>query len=399
MTPLSLDGEAHGEVKEVTLKLYEYQAKQFFSQRKIPIPEGTVCETPEEARLACEKLAGEVVLKSQVLVGGRGKAGGIKFPKDPQEAFQMAVELLSKPLKGVRVERILVERRLDIEKEYYLGIITDTDHACPLLMFSAEGGMDIEDLARTRPGSIQRVLIDPFRGLPTYRVRYPLKEAGVPAPLIDPLIRIATELYRLYVDLDGELIEINPLVITREGKPVAADAKLNIDSSALYRQPAVPKPEQKSVEARASAVQLSYVQLDGNIGILSNGAGLTMATMDHIHLEGGRPANFLDCGQRIMEQGVRDGLNFILESPAVTAIFINIFAGGPRCDVIAQKIVEAVDELESRGGMRVPVVTCLQGRFMEEGRRILMATQSKKLEQAETIEEAVRRVVELGARR
>jgi succinyl-CoA synthetase beta subunit len=199
--------------------------------------------------------------------------------------------------------------------------------------------------------------------------------------------------------MDGELIEINPLAITRNGKPVAADAKFNIDNSALYRQPAAPKPEQKSVEARAAAVQLSYVQLDGNIGIISNGAGLTMATMDHIHLEGGRPANFLDCGQRIMEKGVRDGLHFILENPEVTAIFINIFAGGPRCDVIAQKIIEAIDELESRGEMSVPVVACLQGRFVEEGRRILSTSKSKRLEQADTIEEAVRRTVELGARR
>ncbi len=381
------------------MKLYEYQAKQFFGQRKIPIPEGTVCETPEEARLAYEKMGGDVVLKSQVLVGGRGKAGGITFPQSSDEAYQMTSELLSKPLKGVQVERVLLERRLDIEKEYYLGIITDTDHARPLLMFSTEGGVDIEELARTRPGSIMRVLINPFLGLPTFQIRYPLKEAGVAVPLIDPLIRIASELYRLYWDMDGELIEINPLVITRDGKPVAADAKFNIDNNALYRQPTVPKPEQKSVEARAAAVQLSYVHLDGNIGIISNGAGLTMATMDHIHLEGGKPANFLDCGQRIMEQGVRDGLNFILESPRVTAIFINIFAGGPRCDVIAQKILEAVDELESQGRMRVPVVACLQGRFVEEGRRILSTSKSKGLEQTNTIEEAVRRVIELGAQK
>ena len=381
------------------MKLYEYQAKQFLGQKKIPIPEGTVCETAEEARLAFEKLGGNGVLKSQVLVGGRGKAGGIKFPKNADEAYQMTAELLSKPLKGVRVEKVLLERRLDIEKEYYLGIITDTDHACPLLMFSAEGGVDIEELARTRPDSIKKVWVDPLQGLPLFKVRYPLKDAGAPVPLIDPLIRIATELYRLYWEMDGELIEINPLVITRDGKPVAADAKFNIDNSALYRQPAAPKPEQKSVEARAAAVQLSYVQLDGNIGIISNGAGLTMATMDHIHLEGGRPANFLDCGQRIMEKGVRDGLHFILENPEVTAIFINIFAGGPRCDVIAQKIIEAIDELESRGEMRVPVVACLQGRFVEEGRRILSTSKSKRLEQADTIEEAVRRTVELGARR
>lgn len=378
------------------MKLYEYQAKQLFSQRKIPIPEGSVCESAEEVRNAFERMDGNVVLKSQVLVGGRGKAGGIKFPKNAGEAHQMASDLLSKPLKGVQVERILVERKLDIDKEYYLGIITDTDHACPLLMFSAEGGMEIEELARTKPEAIKKVLIDPLMGLPTFKVRYPLKDAGVPVPLIDPLIRMATELYRLYWDMDGELIEINPLVITRDGKPMAADGKFNIDNSALYRQPAAPKPEQKSVEARAAAVQLSYVHLDGNIGIISNGAGLTMATMDHIFIEGGKPANFLDCGQRIMEQGVRDSLNFLLENPKVTAIFINIFAGGPRCDVIAQKIVESVDELEKQGRMKVPIVACLQGRFMEEGRRILSTSKSKMLEQADTIEEAVQKVVQIG---
>lgn len=381
------------------MKLYEYQAKELFSQKKIPVPQGIVCETPEEARLAFEKMGDDVVLKSQVLVGGRGKAGGIKFPKVADEAYKMASELFSKPLKGVQVEKVLVEKKLDIEKEYYIGIITDTDHACPLLMLSAEGGVEIEELARTKPDSIKKILIDSFQGLPAFKVRYHLKEAGVPTTLIDPLIKIATELYYLYWEMDGELIEINPLVITREGKLFAADAKFNIDNSALYRQPMIPKPEQKSIEARAAAVKLSYVQLDGNIGIISNGAGLTMATMDHIHLEGGRPANFLDCGQRIMEQGVRDGLNFILENPKVNAVFINIFAGGPRCDVIAGKIVEAVDELENQRRIKVPIVVCLQGRFMKEGRKILATSKSKILEQADTIEEAVQKVIEIGARK
>jgi succinyl-CoA synthetase beta subunit len=386
-------------IEEVIVKLYEYQAKQFFGQRKIPIPEGTLCERPEEARLAFEKLGGDVVLKSQALVGGRGKAGGIQFPKNGDEAYRMTSELLSKPLKGVQVDKVLAEKRLDIDKEIYLGIITETDHACPLIMVSAEGGVEIEELARTKPDAIKRILVDPFLGLPGFKVRYALKEAGIPTPLIDPLIRITTELYRLYWDMDGDLIEINPLVITREGKPVAADAKFNIDNNALYRQPSAPKPEQKSIEARAAAVQLSFVQLDGNIGIISNGAGLTMATMDHIHLEGGRPANFMDCGQRIMEQGVKDGLNFLLENPKVNAIFINIFAGGPRCDVIAGKIVEAVDELEANGRMKVPIVACLQGRFMEEGRKILSTSKSKMIYQTETIEEAVRKVIELGVKK
>ena len=380
------------------MKLYEYQAKQFFGQRKIPIPEGSVCATPEEARTAFEKMGGDVVLKAQVLVGGRGKAGGIKFPKNSEQAYQMASELLSTPLKGVPVKRVLVEKRLDIDKEFYLGIITDTDQAKPLLMFSAEGGVEIEELARTRPNAIKRVLIDPFIGLPGYRVRNALKEAGVPMSVMDALVRIAGELYRLYWDMDGELIEINPLVVTRDGKPMAADAKFNIDNSGLYRQPMVPKPEQDSVEARASAVQLSYVHLDGNIGIISNGAGLTMATMDHIQLEGGKPANFLDCGQRIMEQGVKDSLNFLLENPKVNAVFINIFAGGPRCDVIAQKIVEAVDELEAQERLRFPIVACIQGRFEEEGRRILSTSKSKRVQQAATIEEAVRKVVEIGGK-
>lgn len=362
------------------------------------MPEGIVCETPEDARRAFEKLGGNVVLKSQALVGGRGKAGGIKFPKSADEASTMTAELLSKPLKDVKVERILVERKLDIDKEYYIGIITDADNACPLLMFSAEGGMDIEELARTKPDSLKKVLIDPFVGLPTYKIRYTLKEAGIPIALIDSLSRIVLDLYRLYWEMDGELIEINPLVITRDGKPVAADGKFNIDNGALFRQPAAPKPEQKSVEARAAAVQLSYVQLDGTIGIISNGAGLTMATMDRIHLEGAKPANFLDCGQRIMGEGVKDGLNFILEDPKVTAIFINIFAGGPRCDVVAQKIIEAVDGLENQGKMRVPIVVCLQGRFVEEGRSILATSKSKMLEQANTIEEAVRKTIELGGK-
>lgn len=380
------------------MKLYEYQAKEFFKQQNIPVPEGIVCATSQEAEDAFEQLGGNVVLKSQALVGGRGKAGGIKFPENSHEAAKMTEELLSKPLKNVKVERVLVERKLAIDKEYYIGIITDTDNACPLLMFSAEGGMEIEELARTRPDALKKVPIDFFLGLPKYRIRDALKEAGAPVALQDSLIGIALNLYRLYWEMDGELIEINPLVITRGGKPVAADGKFNLDNGGLFRQPSAPKPELNTIEARANAVQLSYVQLDGNIGILSNGAGLTMATMDRISLEGGKPANFLDCGERILRDGVKDGLNFILESPKVTAIFINIFAGGPRCDTIAEKIVEAVDELERQGKMRIPIVACLQGRYSEEARKILSTSKSKMIEQTDTIEEAVRRTIELGGK-
>jgi succinyl-CoA synthetase beta subunit len=381
------------------MKLFEFEAKEFFRKRGIPVPEGIVAQTPEEARQAYNKLGGNVALKSQVLVGGRGKAGGIKFPKSETEAYEMAGKLLNMKIKDEPVERILVERALDIKQEYYLGIITDPDEGCPLLMFSTEGGMEIEELAAQKHDAIRKVLIDPRYGLLGYKLLFELKQAGIPQEFHNSIISIARGLYQTYWDMDGELIEINPLVVTGEGKILAADAKFNIDNSGLFRHPEIPKRSAKTIEERAAEMTLSYVLLEGNIGIISNGAGLTMAAMDLIRQEGASPANFLDLGGQATEAvTIQNGIKVVLENPKVTVILIDIFAGGPRCDVIASGIVEAVGEMEKKGSLRVPIVITLHGRNAEEGMKILSNFKSPHLYQEVEVEDAVRKVIELGGK-
>ena len=381
------------------MKLFEFEAKEFFQKEGIPVPEGIVVETPGEAAKAYKELGGNVVLKSQVLAGGRGKAGGIKFPKSDKEAHEMAATLLDMKIKDEPVERILVERALDIQREYYLGIITDPDECCPLLMFSAEGGMEIEELSAQKPAAIRKVLINPTYGLLGYQLQYELKEAGVPKELHNGIIGIARRLYQTYWDKDGELIEINPLVVTADGNILAADAKFNIDNSGLYRQPKMPKRPAKTVEERAAELSLSYVLLDGNIGIISNGAGLTMSAMDYLRQEGASPANFLDLGGGATQAvTIKNGIGIVLENQNVTALLIYIFAGGPRCDVIASGIVEAIDEMEKENSLHIPIVATLHGRYAEEGMKVLSACKSPHLHQEVEVEDAVHKAIELGGK-
>ena len=379
------------------MKLFEFEAKEFLKKGGVPVPEGTVVEMPQPAREVYQELGGNVVLKSQVLVGGRGKAGGIKFPRSEEEAYKMAEELFNMKIKGEPVERVLVERALDIKREYYLGIITDPDAGCPLLMFSADGGVEIEYLAAQKPKAIRRVFIDPRYGLLGYQLQNELKEANIPKELHNSIIGIARRLYQTYWDKDGELIEINPLAVTTDGSIVAADAKFNIDNSGLYRQPEMPKRPARTIEERAAELALSYVLLDGNIGIISNGAGLTMSAMDYLHEKGARPANFLDLGgQATQAVTIKNGIAVVLENPNVTALLIYIFAGGPRCDVIAGGIVEAIDELEKENRLDVPIVVTLHGRYAEEGVRVLSACKSPHLYQEAEVEDAVHKTIELG---
>ncbi len=381
------------------MKLFEFEAKEFFKKGGVPVPEGIVAETPQAVRKAYNELGGNVVLKSQVLVGGRGRAGGIKFPKSEKEAYEMAEELFKMKIKDEPVEKILVERALDIKQEYYLGIITDPDEGCPLLMFSAEGGMEIEELSAQKPGAIRKVLIDPRYGLLGYQIQNELKEAGIPKEFHNGITSIARRLYQTYWDKDGELIEINPLVVTADGNILAADAKFNIDNSGLYRQPEMPKRPAKTVEERAAEFALSYVSLDGNIGIISNGAGLTMSAMDYLRQEGSSPANFLDLGgQATQAVTIKNGIGIVLENPRVTALLIYIFAGGPRCDVIASGIVEAINEMEKENSLHVPIVATLHGRFAEEGMKVLSTCKSPHLYQEAEVEDAVHKAIELGGK-
>ena len=381
------------------MKLFEFEAKEFFRKRGIPVPEGIVAETPEEVTRAYNELGGNVALKSQVLVGGRGKAGGIKFPKSETESYEMAGELLNMKIKDEPVERILVERALDIKHEHYLGIITDPDEGCPLLMFSAEGGVEIEELAALKPEAIKKIPIDPRYGLLGYKLLHELKETGIPQEFHNSIISIARGLYQTYWDMDGELIEINPLVVTADGHILAADAKFNIDDSGLYRHPEVPKRTAKTAEERGAEMALSYVLLDGNIGIISNGAGLTMSAMDYLRQQGASPANFLDLGgQATQAVTIKNAINIVLENQNVTTLLIYIFAGGPRCDVIAQGIVEAIDEMEKEKRLNVPIVATLHGRYAEEGMKVLSACKSPHLYQEAEVEDAVRKVIEPGGK-
>jgi len=383
---------------EVALRLFEYEAKEILARHKIPVPEGLVCDNPGKIQEAYDQLGKNVVLKSQVLVGGRGKAGGIVFPHSSREAAEMGQRLLGTKIRGEPVEKVLVERALDIGQEYYLGIITDTDRGCPLLMFSSEGGMDIETLASEKPDAVKRVFIDPLLGLSGYQVRGLLGETEIPHEYHQPIIAIAVALFKAYWDMDGELVEINPLVVTRDQQIFAADAKLNIDNNGLYRHPDVPKRAIESLEDRAAAANMSFIALDGDIGIISNGAGLTMATMDLLQLSGGNPANFLDGKDALSKDGLKIGMDFIQENRNVKAILINIFAGGPRCDEIAQRIVETVAQLEEGKLLKVPVVVTLHGRYMEEGIKILSQFESPHFHQESEIEDAVRKVIALGKR-
>lgn len=378
------------------MKLFEYEAKAILAKHNIPVPEGVVCENRDEIMEAYDHFGGNVVLKSQVLVGGRGKVGGIMFPTDRQEAGEMGAKLLGMRIRGEPVRKVLVERALEIEEEYYLGVITDTDRGCPLLMFSSEGGMDIEVMAREKPKSIGRTFINPLFGLSGYQVRNLLSEAGIPHEYAQSMIKIAEALFDVYWDMDGELLEINPLVVTRDRRILAADAKFTIDNSGVYRQADLPKRAVETAEERAAAANMSFIALDGDIGVISNGAGLTMATMDLLQLHGGKPANFLDGKDALSREGFKVGMDLIQENQNVKSILINVFAGGPRCDEIAQKIVETFAQMEQGELLKVPVVVTLHGRYMEEGKKILSQYESPHFYQESEIDDAVRKVIALG---
>jgi succinyl-CoA synthetase beta subunit len=348
--------------------LYEHQAKAVFARFGIPVPKGRVCHSLLEVEDALMELGPRVALKAQVLVGGRGKAGGVRLADSQEQALEAAESLLGSQVKGELVRKLLVEERLDVAQEMYLGAVADTHRlrTCPVLMFSDRGGVDIETMAVEGGSLLRKVHVDPRYGLFAYQVRSLLKDLPPDVQAqAEPIVRA---LYRIYWEMDAELTEINPLVLTGDGRLVAVDARLNVDTNALFRHPEVERNYTSATEERAARARLSYVELDGDIGIISNGAGLTMATMDMIQLAGGRPANFLDEGDRILAGGIYDGLCLILDNPRVKAIFINVFGGGVRCDVIAEKIVEALEKLPE---LDMPIVVCLQGRNSEEARTIM----------------------------
>jgi len=372
------------------VKLHEYQSKQIFARYGIPIPKGQVASAPEEARHIATELGKRVVVKSQVLVGGRGKAGGVKVANTPDEAEQVAQKILGMNIKGLTVRKVLVDEAADIQHEIYLGVVINRAARRVTMMASAAGGMDIEEVARVSPEKIVKVLIDPFIGLRDYQVRQIAFALGLKGDQIRDFGVIANGLYKAFLDCDASLAEINPLVITGEGKLLAVDGKIVTDDSGMFRHQDLAAlrdmDEETSSEAEARKFGLSYIQLDGEIGCMVNGAGLAMTTMDIVKLFGGNPANFLDIGGGASADKVAAALRIILADPKVRAVLFNIFGGITRCDEVAKGIVQALQQVPTQ----VPMVVRLVGTNEEEGRAILAGA---KMQTASTLVEAAQKAV------
>ena len=353
------------------MKLHEYQSKQIFSKHNIPIPNGRVAVTAQEACQIAEELGSRVVIKSQVLVGGRGKAGGIRLAKNPKEAEDLATQILGMEIKGLPVRKVLVDEAAQIEKEIYLGITNDRAARKPVMMASAAGGVDIEEVARETPEKIIRVYIDPLLGLRDYQARDIAAGIDLPREHWRSFGQIARGLWEAYSSCDATLAEINPLVITADNRLLAVDGKMVLDDNALFRHPDLAEMRDLDVEApseiEARKYGLSYIKLNGNIGCMVNGAGLAMTTMDIIKLFDGEPANFLDIGGGASADKVAAALRIILTDSNVKAVLFNVFGGITRGDEVARGIVAALDEIKSN----VPMVIRLVGTNAEEGRQIL----------------------------
>jgi succinyl-CoA synthetase beta subunit len=355
------------------VKLHEYQSKRIFSKYGLIVPQGNVATTPAEARQIAHLLGGPVVVKAQVLVGGRGKAGGVRVVKDAAEAEEAALHILGMTIKGLTVHKVLVEQAANIGQEIYLGITVDRARRKPSMIVSAEGGVEIEEVARTHPDKILRLAIDPLRGLMDYQCRNLAFDVGLQRNFIRQFTESARRLWQVFEENDASLAEINPLVVTNDGQMVAVDGKITLDDNALFRHRELSESrdmqEETEAQHQARLVDLSYVKLDGDIGCMVNGAGLAMATMDIIDLYGGRPANFLDIGGGAKADKVATALRIILSDPSVRAVLINIFGGITRCDEVARGILTAMEDMHPQ----VPIVVRLVGANEEQGRQLLAA--------------------------
>jgi len=349
--------------------LYEHQGKELFAKHHIPVPQGIVATSPEEAAKANDQLGGRSVVKVQVQIGGRGKGGGIKLVSSASEAAEAARVMLEGGFKDMKVIRVLVEEQLPIAAEFYMAITLDRTSGDYLAMVSSEGGMDIEEVAATKPDALRRRHIDPMLGMQSYQARF--LAGGLPEDARGPAAEVVQKLWGLMEDSDATLVEINPLVLLEDGRVVALDAKVTVDDSALYRQAELAELANvfpiDPTEARAKREGLQYVKLDGSVGIIGNGAGLVMSTLDVVAQAGGKAANFLDIGGGASAGLMATSLEVILSDPAVRSVLINVFGGITRCDLVAKGILEALERVEAR----VPLVVRLDGTNAEEGRRIL----------------------------
>jgi succinyl-CoA synthetase beta subunit len=378
--------------------LYEYQGKELFRRFGIPVSEGRLATSPAEARAAAEELGGQVVVKAQVLTGGRGKAGGIKLANDPADAESKAEEMLGLDIRGHVVRKLWIERASEIANEYYLSVTFDRGAKKPLFMLTTEGGIEIEEVAAHTPEALARLHVDPLEGFQPYQARRLIYSAGIEDPEEQKQIAAIVErLYRCFVETDAMLCEINPLIVTPEGEVRALDSKFTVDDNALFRHGDVAEmrdPEAYPPEERTAREKgVTYVKLDGDVGILGNGAGLVMSTLDVIALVGGRPANFCDLGGGGDAQGVVDALEVIGADPQVRSILFNIFAGITRCDEVARGILQALSQIT----IEHPIVVRFDGTNAEEGREILAEAAPPNLHVEPTMLDAARRAVELAA--
>lgn len=372
------------------MKLHEYQSKQLFAQRGIPILKGKVASTPDQARAIALELGGRVVVKAQVLVGGRGKAGGVKVAKDPQQAEEYASQILAMNIKGLPVRKVLLDQAAEIKTEIYLGVTNDRAAKSPVVIASMAGGVEIETVAKESPDKIIREYVNPFLGLHDYQVRNIAAGIGLPHEHWKAFGQIAAGLCQVYWDTDATLAEINPLIISGGDQLIALDGKIVLDDNALYKHPDLAEmrdlDEEDPAETEARRYGLSYVKLDGEIGCMVNGAGLAMATMDIISYFGGTPANFLDVGGGASSDKVAAALRIILSDKNVKAVLFNIFGGITRCDEVARGILKAMTEVPTE----VPMVVRLVGTNEAEGRRLLAEAH---METATTLADAAQKAV------
>jgi succinyl-CoA synthetase beta subunit len=378
--------------------LYEYQGKELFRRFGIPVSEGKLARTPADARAAAEALGGPVVVKAQVLTGGRGKAGGIKLAEGPDDAERNAEEILGLDIRGHVVRKLWIESASEIEKEYYLSVTFDRGAKKALFMLTTEGGVEIEEVAAGKPEALAWLHVDPLEGFQPYQARRLIYGAGIEdLEEQKQILDLVGKLYRCFVETDAMLCEINPLIVTPEGDVRALDSKFTVDENALYKHPDVAEmrdPEAYPPEERAAREKgVTYVKLDGDVGILGNGAGLVMSTLDVIALVGGRPANFCDLGGGGDAQGVVDALEVITADPQVRSILFNIFAGITRCDEVARGILQALGQIT----IEHPIVVRFDGTNAEEGRELLAEAAPPNLHVEPTMLDAARRAVELAA--
>ena len=384
------------------MKIHEYQAKKILAQFGVPIPRGEVASNPHEVYDIAGRLGGTVVVKAQIHAGGRGKGGGVKLAKDPAEAEAIAQQMFGMKLvthqtgpEGRTVRRVLIEEGLRIKKEYYLGIVIDRASQRPVFMTSTEGGMDIEKVAAETPHLIHKEYIDPTAGFQAFNARRLAFGLGLTGDLLGPAAKVMSALYRAFESADASLVEINPFLLTEDGKVIALDAKINLDDNALYRHKEFAElrdyNEEDPLEIRASRYGINYIRLDGNIGCMVNGAGLAMATMDIIKIAGGTPANFLDVGGGATAEQVRNAFQILLGDKNVKAVLINIFGGIMRCDIVASGVVEAARSM----GITVPMVVRLEGTNVERGQEILK-TSGLEFAVADGMKDAAEKVVALA---